>query len=727
MRGRWFLVVDVDGDYGIVDGNTGRVLSAGRFDRIFTDVAISEDGTVYGVTWDALYEAEPATGATRFVADLPSNSVNGLDADPLIATDGYGRFFMIDPRYGTFYWDDLPGDGTSAGDIVGVWPGPRERTIYFMAASDATIRVYDTDLTPDGSSIAPSYEIDRLDHGVAGVFGLEEGRDGDLVAFAANRIYHIDPNSGDVERTIRIEDTRFTAIWGAADAEDILHLLGLDDEPSQSVRTEWDLEFWRGPWVVASERGSIYAPDDHDWIRVQLDGWWWYRIDVQGSHSGAGTLPDPGFVLRDARGRELYVSVEEAGNPDSFLLFKPPYSGTFYIDVSSSDGGVGTYTVRAEETSAPADSPDIVGAYWLPERQALVEQSEVRGDYDVFAFRTAAGERFTVRLTPERDPAVLAGAPARLTTKTDAGARYLLAEATAGPDGVIVLSGTAPDDGWIGVDVRTSAPGTYRVERLPGAFTPPLARDDHERVSPADLRKGAVAIRVLDNDEPGSGKIDKNSLTVTDGPDHGEIVGIRKGAVLYRPDAGFSGADTFTYTIADKNGLRSAPASVTVEVEPVQPPDARDDLFTITPGKPGKPVKLDVLSNDGPGTFGIDRKSLTIVDPPDHGTVRVKGKTILYVPEPGYSGEDTMVYEISAIKMPDLSDTATVHVEIHSSSGKINALADRTSPAFTDGPSTPAHGPSGLLLETPELVDNGGLLRSLMYDDQLVPDASAMV
>jgi hypothetical protein len=47
-------------------------------------------------------------------------------------------------------------------------------------------------------------------------------------------------------------------------------------------------------------------------------------------------------------------------------------------------------------------------------------------------------------------------------------------------------------------------------------------------------------------------------------PAHGALSGFAAGAFIYTPAVGYSGPDTFTYTITDGNGVTSAPATVTI-------------------------------------------------------------------------------------------------------------------------------------------------------------------
>ncbi len=68
--------------------------------------------------------------------------------------------------------------------------------------------------------------------------------------------------------------------------------------------------------------------------------------------------------------------------------------------------------------------------------------------------------------------------------------------------------------------------------------------------------------KLTDNDK-GPGTL---ILAVVAAPSHGTLGSIAGGAFAYTPTPGYSGADTFTYTVLDGNGVLSTPATVTINL-----------------------------------------------------------------------------------------------------------------------------------------------------------------
>ncbi|MGB0846372.1 MAG: IPTL-CTERM sorting domain-containing protein [Thiolinea sp.] len=184
----------------------------------------------------------------------------------------------------------------------------------------------------------------------------------------------------------------------------------------------------------------------------------------------------------------------------------------------------------------------------------------------------------------------------------------------------------------------------------------PAANNDSASVN----EDSSVTISVLGNDTDSDG--DTLSIdSVTQGSNG--TVSISGGQVIYTPSAGFSGSDSFTYTVSDGNG-GSSTASVSVTITPKSTggsnnaPVANGDSASVTEGNS---VTVDVLAND----TDSDGDNLTITGKTDgdFGSVQLIGDSSLsYTPVAGAAGTDTFTYTITDGEGG--SSTATVTVTI---------------------------------------------------------------
>ena len=92
--------------------------------------------------------------------------------------------------------------------------------------------------------------------------------------------------------------------------------------------------------------------------------------------------------------------------------------------------------------------------------------------------------------------------------------------------------------------------------------TPPVANDEPTAVS----NGGQITIDVVSNDNDPDGALDFSTVTIVTPPLSGQAVSLGNGLVEYTPNPGFSGTDSFQYTIADNLGDVSNPATVTIMV-----------------------------------------------------------------------------------------------------------------------------------------------------------------
>lgn len=139
-------------------------------------------------------------------------------------------------------------------------------------------------------------------------------------------------------------------------------------------------------------------------------------------------------------------------------------------------------------------------------------------------------------------------------------------------------------------------------------------------------------------------------------------VSVSGGNVIYTPNSGlmdpFVGADSFTYTIQDLNGLTDT-ATVSVTLGGNQPPIAVNDQDTITQGTT---TTIAVLDND----TDIDGGTLSItgVSTPTNGTVTFVGDNAVYTPTNAtFTGTDSFIYSITDGQGATASATVSISIQ----------------------------------------------------------------
>lgn len=163
-----------------------------------------------------------------------------------------------------------------------------------------------------------------------------------------------------------------------------------------------------------------------------------------------------------------------------------------------------------------------------------------------------------------------------------------------------------------------------------------------------------VTVAVLANDSDPDG----NVITVIDAlAGVGGTVTFTVNDVTFTPDAGFSGAASFNYTISDGTATASATVTVTVAPSaneaPVANPDSASTNFDTA-------VVIPVLANDSDPNG--DPISVTgVTTNPALGTATTNGTTVTYTPRAGTSGTQQFTYTVSD---GQLSATGNVTVTV---------------------------------------------------------------
>lgn len=194
---------------------------------------------------------------------------------------------------------------------------------------------------------------------------------------------------------------------------------------------------------------------------------------------------------------------------------------------------------------------------------------------------------------------------------------------------------------------------TITVNGSGGSNHAPTAANDVA----ATTSGSAVTIDVLANDADPDG--DALAITIDGPPSHG-VATVTNGKIVYTPETGFVGGDSFTYIVSDGKG-GTATASVTVTVNDAggsnHAPVAGNDSATTTQGTA---VTINVLANDSDPDG--DALTVSITSQPSHGDATVNNGQIIYMPNTGFVGSDSFTYTIVDGKGGAASATVTVTV-----------------------------------------------------------------
>ena len=122
---------------------------------------------------------------------------------------------------------------------------------------------------------------------------------------------------------------------------------------------------------------------------------------------------------------------------------------------------------------------------------------------------------------------------------------------------------TVPSDGFdVSILLGASLSNIDFGSRASNEF--PIANDDVFNI----VADQADILGVYDNDQdPGANSLATNSIVIVRGPTNGNTFPQAMGGVIYQPNDGFVGTDSFDYTISDTDGLVSNVATVTINVE----------------------------------------------------------------------------------------------------------------------------------------------------------------
>ena len=192
-----------------------------------------------------------------------------------------------------------------------------------------------------------------------------------------------------------------------------------------------------------------------------------------------------------------------------------------------------------------------------------------------------------------------------------------------------------------------------------------VARDDVNTTAPNTSVSGNVLTNDIDENPDGpteSLTVSTTGMIATTGG--GSVTMASDGSYTYTPATGFTGVDSFEYTVTD--GLTSdiGEVSITVSGGVVNiSPIANDDFLSTDVDTPLTIVREDLLGNDSDPDGDPTQLIPSLVVGPSNGMFSSDGNgNVVYIPNAGFIGTDTFTYQVSDGQ--DLSDIATVTITV---------------------------------------------------------------
>jgi len=196
----------------------------------------------------------------------------------------------------------------------------------------------------------------------------------------------------------------------------------------------------------------------------------------------------------------------------------------------------------------------------------------------------------------------------------------------------------------------------------PGVNNPPLANPDNNTT----LVDTPIDGSLLPNDSDPDGDPLTINTTPLSGPNNGTIVINPDGTYTYTPDPGFIGDDEIVYEVCDNGAPPLCDNTVlTVSVVPDDTPNFTNANDDNSLGATDEPQSGDLGANDTDAEGDNQTIVTTPVTPPSNGTIVINPDgTFVYTPNPGFEGNDEVVYQTCDNGNPVACDEATLYITV---------------------------------------------------------------
>jgi len=427
----------------------------------------------------------------------------------------------------------------------------------------------------------------------------------------------------------------------------------------------WGGSIWDTPW---DNHGGRYSPASNSWSPVSTTGapsgrylhsgvWTGSEMLIWG---GAGSTGPLGNGARYNPGSNSWSPISNTNAPEQRTVHATVWTGTEMIVW----GGASDYSPwinlnsggRYNPASDTWTSTSLSGAPAPRARLASVWTGE---ELIVWSGCTSStcllGDASGGRYNPQSDSWIA-------TTTIGAPEARQFPSAVWTGEAMLVWGGNTDDNGI------TNTGGLYYAEAPPNS-APLAVNDDYVLDEGETLVVAAPGVLGNDSDPDGN----PLSAQLEQGPDNGMLTLNLNGSFSYAPDAGFAGADSFTYRAYDGAAVSNI-ATVSLLVQEVNnAPLAADDAYEL--------MKDTTLTVDAPGVLTNDSDpdgdplSATLESDPTHGSLSLSPDgAFSYTPDPGYAGQDSFTYRAGDGELN--SDVAEVTLEVVAENAAPSAVDD---------------------------------------------------
>jgi CshA-type fibril repeat protein len=623
----------------------------------------------------------PATSATadgELVVPAGSGVLDGATGTDLTVTDhtqpDHGSVDV--DADGSYTYTPKPGFSGQDGFDVTVTDGAGNTTTGTVTITVAPKAVADTATTPASTPV--SVPVIANDSGTAlRVGSVEQAAHGTVMTTADGAVTYapaagfsgtdtfrytaVDPTGGSATATVTVTVTP-TAVDDVlkTDAGTALVIPGAtltrnDLGTGLTVTGHGDAR--HGTVTTGADGGLVYTPASGT---SGTDRFTYTVTDAAGQETTATVTVIVGTVAVDHRGTTTTngtvttsavtgLLTGDAGSGLWAQVDRKPAHGTVtigkdgsYVYIPDADwSGIDTFTYTATDAEGNT-ATGLVTITVTPTAGADVT-------------RTAAGKPVTVR------------GPGVLGNDHGSGLTVVAVDQPAHGTVTIAADGTfvyTPAAGFSGVDTVTYTVQDASGQRVRATVTVTVgitATDDSGRTTAGQRLRVDARSGLLGNDD-GSGL----TAGLHRKPMHGTVTVHRDGSYVYTAAAGFTGEDTFVYTVTDASGqTTTATATITVVAGAV----AQDDRAT---GTKDRAVTVRPLGNDTP-TVGASfrQESLHLLDPSTghmsdrftvdgSGTWSVEDGVVVFTPQRGYHGTQQVDYTVQDTAGQIVTATITV-------------------------------------------------------------------